>query len=458
MRGDEEASSAVRPTTLPRIHQRLTVAVVAVSVMALAGVIVTMWITEYLPPSIRWPIVLVLLFLVSLIWTSVLRRQVESLVEVPLAESMAAAESIAEGETTRRVPPGETYEFDQLATSINRMTEQLLASHQLRMRVEKLATMGRLAAGVSHEIGNPVSAIANYAHLLRMRTENVPGTTEPLDALEREITRIDRIMRGLLDYSRPRRLTPKPVVVDEVITDVLRLLGDQGVTRRYRISAELEAPAGIVYAERHDLEQAFVNLMLNAVDAMDHEGLVAIRSQINDVTAFGESSEKRRTDTARDRWPHRPSRRALAWLARPESPRRFLQVLIADSGTGVAPEDEERIFEPFFSTKQPGKGTGLGLAIVASTIENLGGTIWVQRAREGGAAFVILLPLHASGLLALPQTTPTSVPVYATPPSVPAYSTPSNVPAYATPLSVPTYGTASALPKPPTPKDSPSVQ
>ncbi len=412
-RGGIAASSAVASTSIPRIHHRLTVAVVAVSVFALVGVIVTMWITEFLSPSIRWPVVLVLLFLVSIVWTSVLRRQVEKLVEAPLAECMAAAESIAEGQTSRRVPPGETYEFDQLATSINRMTEQLLASHELRMRVEKLATMGRIAAGVSHEIGNPVSAIANYAHLLRMRTENVPGTTEPLDALEREITRIDRIMRGLLDYSRPRRLTPKPIVVDDVIRDVLRLLTDQGVTRRYRVTAELEAPTGVVYAERHDLEQVFVNLLLNAVDAMDHEGLVALRSQINTVTAFGESSEKRRTDTNKDRWMHRPSRRALAWLARPESPERFLQVVIADSGTGVASEDEERIFEPFFSTKQPGKGTGLGLAIVASTIENLGGTIWVQRAREGGAAFVILLPLHSSGIQAIPPITPTSAPAIA---------------------------------------------
>lgn len=391
------------PTTpLPRIHQRLTVAVVAVSVFALFGVIISMWVTEFLSPAIRWPVVLVLLFLVSLVWTSVLRREVVRLVEAPLAESVAAAEAIAGGETSRRAPPGDTHEFDLLSASINRMTEQLLASHQLRMRVEKLATMGRIAAGVSHEIGNPVSAIANYAHLLRMRTESVPGTTEPLDALEREIGRIDRIMRGLLDYSRPRRLTPKPVVVDDVITDVLRLLADQGVTRRYRITAELEAPTGVVYAERHDLEQVFVNLLLNAVDAMDHEGLVAIRTQINDVTAFGEASEKRRTDSAMERWTHHPSRRAFAWLARAEAPNRFLQVVIADSGTGVAPEDEERIFEPFFSTKQPGKGTGLGLAIVASTIENLGGTIWVQRAREGGAAFVILLPLHSSGLQAIP--------------------------------------------------------
>ena len=79
---------------------------------------------------------------------------------------------------------------------------------------------------------------------------------------------------------------------------------------------------------------------------------------------------------------------------------------MADSGTGVSPEDEERIFEPFFSTKQPGKGTGLGLAIVASTIENLGGTIWVQRAREGGAAFVILLPLHGGGMRAVTNDPP----------------------------------------------------
>ncbi|MCC6242431.1 MAG: HAMP domain-containing protein [Gemmatimonadaceae bacterium] len=391
------------PQPLPRIHHRLTVAVVVVSAAALVGVIITMWLTEYLAENVRWPVVLVLLLLISILWSSILRRKIEHLVETPLEEAVAAAEAIAEGQTARRAPPGGTHEFDLLATSINRMTDQLLASHQLRMRVEKLATMGRIAAGVSHDIVNPISAIANYAHVLRMRTEHVEGTTEPLDALEREIARIDRIMRGLLDYSRPRRLTPKPVVVDEVMMDVLRLLADQGVTRRFRVTTELDAPTGVVYAERHDLEQVFVNLLLNAVDAMEPEGLVTLRSQINDVTAFGEVSEKRRTDNPSERWTHRPSRRALAWLARPESPNRFLQVVIADSGTGVAPEDEERIFEPFFSTKLPGQGTGLGLAIVASTIENLGGTIWVQRAREGGAAFVILLPLHASGVAAVPS-------------------------------------------------------
>ena len=392
----------------PRIHQRLKQVLVLTSGSALAAIILTMWVTEYLPAYLRWPLVALLVVLVSVVWVSVLRRQVLKLVEVPLAQCVEAAEAIADGDNTRRVPVGETYEFAQLATSINRMTEQMLAATQSRMRVEKLATMGRIAAGISHEIGNPVSAIANYAHVLRMRTTDVPGTTEPIDALEREITRIDRIMRGLLDYARPRRLTPKPIVVDDVIRDVVRLLEDQGIVRRFRVTRGLEAPDGVVYAERHDLEQVFVNLLLNAVDAMDREGDVVISSRINDADAFTASIDKRRSDPIPQRWIHRPSKRALAWLARSESPPRFLQIVMADSGTGVAPEDEERIFEPFFSTKQPGKGTGLGLAIVASTIENLGGTIWVQRAREGGAAFVILLPLHsgAGGLLAISEEHP----------------------------------------------------
>jgi len=388
----------VSETKRPSIHGRLQRVLVAACAGLIVSIITTMWFTEHLTASVRWPLVVLLVFLVALLSASILQRVVATLIEEPLDHCVAAANAIASGDVSHVVPPASTLEFDQLATSINRMTEQMAAATQSRMRVEKLATMGRIAAGISHEIGNPVSAIANYAHVLRMRTKDVAGTTDPLDALEREITRIDRIMRGLLDYARPRRLTPKPIVVDDVIDDVLRLLADQGITRRFRVMRELEAPEGVVYAERHDLEQVFVNLLLNAVDAMDREGDVVIRTRINDASAFADSIEKRRTDPYPQKWAHRPSKRALAWLSRPESPPRFLQIVLADSGTGVAPEDAERIFEPFFSTKQPGKGTGLGLAIVASTIENLGGTIWVQRAREGGAAFVILLPLHASGL------------------------------------------------------------
>ena len=117
--------SGVPTPTLPRVHYRLTITVVAVSVVALAGVIATMWVTEFLPSTIRWPVVLVLLVLVSILWSSVMRRQVTRLIESPLEECVAAAEAIAQGETSKRLPPGETFEFDLLASSINRTPKDI---------------------------------------------------------------------------------------------------------------------------------------------------------------------------------------------------------------------------------------------------------------------------------------------------------------------------------------------
>lgn len=380
---------------LPPISRKLLIAVTVTNAVAAFGIVVTMSITEGLNEPGRTISVVLLLGMVGLVWAMVLQRQFARLVEAPLAVSMNTAEAIAKGDTSRRLPDGKTQEFHALAMSVNRMTEQLLEADQQRLRVEKLATLGRLAAGIAHEVGNPLAAVSTYAHIVRARSENVADVTEPLDAIDREVDRIDRIVRGLLDYARPRVLTPKPVEVDAVLGDVLRLLTDQGVTRRVKIERELGAEDGHVYAERHDLEQLFVNLVLNAVDAMKGEGKLAIRSRTTSVNSAVEAAQ-RRTDAPTERFPHQPNGRAAAWIARTDRPEAVLQVVIADSGPGVPAEDAERIFEPFFSTKQIGQGTGLGLAIVARIAENLGGTVWVQRAREGGAAFVLLFPLHTN--------------------------------------------------------------
>lgn len=379
---------------LPGISRKLLIAVTVTNAVAAFGIVVTMSITEGLSEPARTIAVVALLGMVGLVWAMVLQRQFARLVESPLAVSMNTAELIARGDTSRRLPDGETQEFHALATSVNRMTEQLLEADQQRLRVEKLATLGRLAAGIAHEVGNPLAAVSTYAHIVRARAESVAEVSEPLDAIDREVDRIDRIVRGLLDYARPRLLTPKPVEVDAVLGDVLQLLTDQGVTRRVRVERELGAEEGLVYAERHDLEQLFVNLVLNAVDAMNGEGVLAIRSRTTSVNSAVAAAQRRTTDAPTERFPHQPNGRAMAWLARADRPEAVLQVVIADSGPGVPAEDAERVFEPFFSTKQVGKGTGLGLAIVARIAENLGGTVWVQRAREGGAAFVLLFPLH----------------------------------------------------------------
>ena len=260
-------------------------------------------------------------------------------------------------------------------------------------RTEKLATTGRLAAGIAHEVGNPLSAIATYAHVVRQRAGDAESLREPLDALEREVDRIDRIVRGLLDFARPRRVTPKATLVNTVLNDVVRLVADQGLLRRVSVQWDVEQREAAVFAERHDLQQAFVNLVLNAVDAMDGAGLLAFRSRIVTASALRATDDRRRDDAITDHFAHASSPKLLAWLSRPECPHTLLQVVVADSGPGVPVEDAERIFEPFYSGKGEARGTGLGLAIVAQTVESVGGIIWVQPAREGGAAFVLLLPL-----------------------------------------------------------------
>lgn len=262
-------------------------------------------------------------------------------------------------------------------------------------RADKLAATGRFAAGVAHEVGNPLSAIANYAHVVRQRTASVGGVQEPLDGIEREVERIDRIVRGLLDYARPRRNTPRGIRVDEVIQQVVQLLTDQGVLRRVQVKHTLDDANTEVFAEHHDLQQVFVNLLLNAVDAMNGAGTISIRSRQLPAAVMQAVEERRRVDDEPgESFVHEPNVRARVWISRREMSSPLLQVVVADSGPGVQPTDRDRIFDPFFSTKPASRGIGLGLAIVAQTIDGLGGTVWAQQAREGGAAFVILLPVQ----------------------------------------------------------------
>ncbi|MCU0650082.1 MAG: ATP-binding protein [Gemmatimonadaceae bacterium] len=388
-----------RPSPRPSLRARLLATVVVTNVTAVAALIAVVLLTEGVASgTARAAIIVAVTLLVSFIWVRVLGRTIDRLVVDPLARTGAVARAIAGGDATQRVPAGDTAEVDALAQSVNMMTEQLLDAHQLRARVDKLATMGRMAAGIAHEVGNPLGAISTYAHLLRDRVAQAPHALEPIDAIDREVARIDRIVRSLLDYARPRRVTPRAVEVNTILEQVLRLLADQGVTRRVDLRRDLDDGAPAVFAERHDVEQVFINVILNAVDAMNGTGTLYVRSRrlrVRELTG----AQRRKDLPANERLPHLPSKRTLAWLERADRPDLVLQVIIADSGPGVPPDDAERIFDPFYTTKATGKGTGLGLAIVASTIENLGGTIWVQRAREGGAAFVMLLPLLGTGAL-----------------------------------------------------------
>ena len=317
--------------------------------------------------------------------------QVERVVLRPLRETMATAEAIAGGDLARRVALGESLEMNNLALSVNRMTDRLLEERAHLVRVEKMASVGRLAAGIAHEVGNPLGAINGYIHLLRTAAAGAPNAGEALTGLEREAGRIDRIVRGLLDYARSKPQARMEADLNAVARTVVELLGTQGVLKHIQLELRLADTPLLVAGDRHDLEQSFVNLLLNAVDAMAAKGSLSIVLRRTDRAEMLHGARRYSDGAARPLNP--PSARAMRWMetTRAES---FAMVAIIDSGPGIPPEDVERVFEPFYTTKEPGKGTGLGLAIVARAVENSAGTIWVSRSREGGAAFRMMFPVR----------------------------------------------------------------
>ena len=318
--------------------------------------------------------------------------QLRRLVLHPLNEAIAAAEAIAAGDLARRVPEGPVRELAALAASVNRMTDHLLAEQTGRARVEKMATVGRLAAGVAHEIGNPLGAINGYTHLLRSRVRDQSDALDALDGLDRESARIDRIVRGLLDYARPRRPTPTPVDLNDVVRSAVGLLRDQGVLRGVTVKCVLDDAAPRLVGERHELEQVLVNLLLNAADAVPRaSGEIVVTTRLATVAAMIAGAPRRSGDPTDVEMPRTPSARLRNWLDRADTSA-VVQLVVADSGHGVPEAEAERIFDPFYTTKEPGNGTGLGLAIVARVVDGLRGPVGVQRAREGGAAFVLLFP------------------------------------------------------------------
>jgi signal transduction histidine kinase len=379
----------------PSIVRALALRVAVLVALATFGGALAVAATPHVAIGVRLAVVAIAALAVAITGSALAQRWLHRRVVVPLARfargSLADDGASSAADDAARAPlPIELVFVDE---RFRRLAERLRAEQAQRARAEKLATVGHMAAGIAHEVGNPLAAIAGYAHVLRGRAAGVPGAPDLLDAMERECERIDRIVRGLLDYARPRRVTPTAVVVNDVLADVERLLADQGVLRRIDVARDLDPAAPAVFAERHEVEQVFVNLLLNAADAMGRVGRLALRTRTVPVLEL--RSERRRSGDAPGEYvPHRPHRRVAEWLSgATRAPTHVVQIVVADSGPGIPPDEAERVFDPFYTTKQPGRGTGLGLAIVNRVVDGLGGAIWVQRAREGGAAFVIVLPL-----------------------------------------------------------------
>jgi signal transduction histidine kinase len=319
---------------------------------------------------------------------------VRRLIVRPLEALAAEAEVLARGG-----PPApaeyDTRELADLADRYRAMAGELLDVHSHVVRVEKLAGLGRLAAGVAHEVRNPLGALGTYVEVLRQRGSDPDVTAKMHEA----IARVDRIVQGLLDYARPERQVrgaaagaPAEADLNEAVTTAAELLERQGQLGGRNLAVRLESGLACVQGDRHGLEQVVINLLMNAVHASPAGGVLRVGTVRHAFEPGCYGGTRRDDDSAgpasgRRGWASRPRRRDLA----PGTTGAVLYV--ADDGPGVPDEDRERIFDPFFTTKPPGEGTGLGLAIVARTVYEAGGVVWVDRAREGGAVFKVFLPL-----------------------------------------------------------------
>lgn len=278
--------------------------------------------------------------------------------------------------------------------SLDATNRELRQARDQVIRSARLASAGTLAAGIAHEVGNPLGAILGFVDVARGRAERDGQDTELLEAIRDEAKRIDRIVRGLLSYARPDGTEGAAVPVADVVHGVHRLLDGQGKLTDVDLSIVIESGGAQLVAYPRQLEQVLVNLLLNAVHALgdrsDPQILVRVLIEDGLLTRM---PERREQDLPEIDYMHR--RRRSLDLESPASvagAERVLAIEVLDNGPGFAPDVLENLFDPFFTTKDPGEGTGLGLAICARLVEGMGGTIDPANRESGGARFVIQLP------------------------------------------------------------------
>jgi len=238
------------------------------------------------------------------------------------------------------------------------ITEWRQAQQRLT-ETEKLAAVGQLAAGVMHEINNPLATILACCEAMALRREDLPpgqGNDEYLKIIDAEVQRCRRIVESLLDFSRPKGVDKAPTDVNSVVERTLFLLKHHARFKRVTVVRELAADLPPVLGDHERLIQSFMALMLNAMDAMDSRGTLTVRSRIN---------------------PNRTDEILLEFI---------------DTGTGIKREDLPKIFEPFFTTKPQGRGTGLGLSICYGIVAEHRGRIEVESHVGVGSNFKVYLP------------------------------------------------------------------
>jgi signal transduction histidine kinase len=244
---------------------------------------------------------------------------------------------------------------------LENVTDRVRLEEQLQIS-EKMASIGLLAAGVAHEVNTPLTGISSYTQMLLEHADPTDPRTILLEKIERQTFRAAKIVNGLLTLSRPGTPGGERTQVDlnTVVTDVVSLLEHQFEVSNIKLRRELSATAVPVVGIEHQLQQVFLNLFLNARDAMPRGGWLTVATRLEGDQAIAE---------------------------------------VGDTGSGVPPEHLARIYDPFFTTKAIGRGTGLGLSISYGIVREHDGAIRCDSAVGQGTRFTIALPVAEAAIL-----------------------------------------------------------
>lgn len=329
-------------------------------------------------------IILVYLLANAIIFASIGLFRLMQLVVHPIEKLVAVAERYKADEGVNFLLGKSTGEFGKLTTSLNEMLQriendnrklrhtveslekankELEVNRQGMVQTEKLAAVGRLSAGLAHEIGNPLGIVQGYVDMLG----KVELTGEEKEQFARraghELQRINALIRQLLDYARTSSEHFAKIAVHELIRDVIELLPARKKAETFSLITSLDAEVDTVFAVGDRLRQVFLNCLLNAIDAIESSEIGQGEIVISTRNAMDDKGNA------------------------------LLEVLFSDNGIGIPPEHLAIVFDPFFTTKAPGKGTGLGLAVSYAIIENFGGKISVARRSAGGTEVLVSLPM-----------------------------------------------------------------
>ena len=284
----------------------------------------------------------------------------------PVHRLIKASEQVSEGDLTPDIGRVSKDEIGVLQRTfldmLAAMGRRTAAAESQILQSEKQASVGRLAAGVAHEINNPLTGVLTYTHMLLRRKDLPDDIRADLEVIVDSTERVRTIVKGLLEFSRQTALDREPTDINRLISGVISAMENQALVKGVSIEFNAGENLPVLTMDRNQFQSVLINLIINAFDAMEPGGTMAISTGIS--------------------------------LSASDTGKRGVEITVIDNGCGIPPDDLDKLFDPFFTTKEVGKGTGLGLSVSLGIVQRHGGTIRVQSEVGKGTRFFVWLPIE----------------------------------------------------------------